>query len=184
MEKIAENIWKLNVDSNVYLLDLDEKIIVDTGPRSYHDIVKKELSSILPLEKISMVIFTHLHYDHTGNFDLFPKAKFYASREEISSFKKNKVFAVLDPALAAKLDININALESLPGFDILPTPGHTGGSMCLFYKKEKILFSGDTLFFNGVGRYDLPNSLPEKMESSLKKLKRLNYKILAPGHDY
>ena len=54
----------------------------------------------------------------------------------------------------------------------------------LCYKKEKILFSGDCLFENGIGRYDLPNSVPEEMEKSLDKLKKINYKTLAPGHDY
>ena len=184
MEKLAENIWKLNVDSNIYFLDLDEKIIIDAGPRNYKKEVIESLSEIVDLKKIDKVIFTHLHYDHIGNFDIFPNAKFYASPEEVEYFKQNKFFAIGDPLLAAKFNVELLPLEELDGFDIIKTPGHTKGSFCLLYKKEKILFSGDTLFFNGYGRIDFPGSAPEKMETSLNLLKGMDYKVLAPGHDY
>ena len=185
MEKIAENIWKLNVDSNDYFLDLDEKIVVDTGPKMYKLVVKKELEKVTDLKKIKKVIFTHLHYDHSGNFDLFPNAEFFASEEEIELLKKNKMYTIGDPLLAMRFKVELNVLKKLEGFDIIKTPGHTKGCFCLFYKKDKILFSGDTLFFNGaIGRTDLPFSDGEKMNESLEKLKKVKYKILAPGHDY
>lgn len=184
MEKLADDIWKLNADSNIYFLDLKEKIIIDTGPKSYRDEIKKELSQIIDLKKVEKVIFTHLHYDHMGNFDIFPNARFYASEEEIAYFKKHRIFAIGDPILAAKFNIELHPLKNLDGFDIIKTPGHTKGSICLLYKKENILFTGDTLFFNGYGRIDFPGSAPEKMEESLKILEKIKYKILAPGHDY
>ncbi len=186
MEQIAKNIYKLNVDSNIYFLDLDKKIIIDAGPEDYKDIVQKEIKKLIGPEKIDIVIFTHLHYDHIGNFDLFNNAKFYASEEEISYFRKNPFFAVFNQQLAKKFSIKLNPLEelNLNDFELIKTPGHTKGSICLYYKKEKILFSGDTLFNNGVGRTDLPNSEDEKMPLSLNLLKKIDYKILAPGHDY
>jgi glyoxylase-like metal-dependent hydrolase (beta-lactamase superfamily II) len=184
MEKLADNVWKLNVDSNVYFLDFKEKMIIDTGPPDYKEKVRKELSKKVALDKVDRVIFTHLHYDHAGNFDLFPNAKFYASEEEIRLFNKDKANAILHPVIAEKFDVRLNPLKSLEGFDIIKTPGHTSGSISLFYKKEKILFSGDTLFFNGYGRLDLPTSEAQKMGESLNKLKELDFKILAPGHDY
>jgi glyoxylase-like metal-dependent hydrolase (beta-lactamase superfamily II) len=184
MEKLAENIWKLNVDSNIYFLDLKEKIIIDTGPSNYKEVVRRELGKVIDLNKIDKVIFTHLHYDHSGNFDLFPNADFYASKEEVEFFKKNKMGAILNPVLVSKFNIELKAIEELDGFDIIKTPGHTAGGMCLLYKKKKILFSGDTLFFNAHGRTDLPGSDSKKMKDSLKKLEEMDYEILAPGHDY
>jgi len=185
MEEIAKNIWKLNVDSNIYFLDFKEKIIIDCGPKQYKDIVKKELLQHVKLEEINKVIFTHLHYDHVGNFDLFPNAEFFCSEQEIAYFKKNKLYAIGDPILAKEFDIDLKPIKELLDFDIIKTPGHTLGSFCLFYKKEKILFSGDTLFFNeNYGRTDLPNSEPNSMEESLRKLEKIKHKILAPGHDY
>ena len=181
MEKLAEGIFKINVDSNVYLVD---DIVVDTGPPNYREEVKQRISEIMPLDKIKKVIFTHLHYDHVGNFDLFSNAEFYASPEEIEYFKKHKIKALLHPIFAVKFNVELKPLTTLEGFDIIKTPGHTSGGICLLHKKTKILFSGDTLFQNGYGRVDFPNSNPEDMEKSLKKLQEIKYKILAPGHDY
>ena len=52
MKKIAPKVWKLNVDSNIYFLDFDEKIIIDAGPSSYREIVKEELSKKIDLAKV------------------------------------------------------------------------------------------------------------------------------------
>jgi hydroxyacylglutathione hydrolase len=183
IEKITNDIYKLNVDSNVYLIK-NQNIIIDTGPKNYKDEVKQELSKITDLKKIKKVIFTHLHADHMGNFDLFPNAEFFTSKQEIEDFKKNKIGAILDPLLAVKFKVNLKPLKELQGFKVINTPGHTKGSICLFYEKEKLLFSGDTLFNNGIGRTDLPTSEESKMEDSLNKLKKLDYKLLCPGHDY
>jgi len=182
MQKIADNVWKLNVDSNIYYLE-EEKIIIDAGPRSHHEHVKKELSSKVELSKIKKVIFTHLHLDHIGNFDLFPNAEYYASPEEIAYFKKNPVYAILDAKLAQIFDVELKPLTQIKDFEIIKCPGHTHGSIALLYKK-KILFSGDTIFRNGIGRTDFPCSLPDKMEETLENIQKVEYEILAPGHDY
>jgi len=52
---------------------------------------------------------------------------------------------------------------------VLETPGHTPGSVCLYAEKEGILFSGDTLFFDGVGRSDLPGGSEKKLRESIQK---------------
>lgn len=184
MEKLSEDVLKLNVDSNVYLFK--KKMVIDTGPKSYKEVVRKEISKIVSLDKIEKVVFTHLHADHIGNFDLFANAEFYASKEAVEDFNKTPARAVLDPFLAKQFKkIKLNVLDKLDGFKIIKTPGHSRGSMCLFYEKERILFSGDTLFFNeNIGRLDLFTSVPKRMQESLDKLKKLDYRILAPGHDY
>lgn len=191
MIKLSSKVWKLNVDSNVYFLDLKEKIIIDTGPRDYYEDVKKEVGKIVELDKVQKIILTHIHYDHAGNVDLFPNANFYASKKEIQDFKKNPLVAFnLNPKILVLLRNKLKEIESIKkfldeaGIEIIDAPGHTAGSIALLYKKEGILFSGDCLFENGIGRYDLPNSVPSEMEKSLDKLRNLDYKILAPGHDY
>jgi len=184
IEKVTNNVFKLKADSNVYVL-VKEKIVIDTGSRKNRDVLIDNLEKIISFKQIKKVIFTHLHYDHIGNFDLFVNAKFYASKQEIDYFNKRKFFTTLSYSIAKRFNIKLNPLEKLPGFEIIKTPGHTLGSIALFYKKEKILFSGDTLFFNNLfGRVDLPSSRPLKMRSSLKTLKEIDYKILCPGHEY
>ena len=144
------------------------------------------LSKIVPLDQIEIVIFTHLHYDHVGNFDLFKNAKYYASKEAIHSFHKNPENAVLKKDIAEKLKkIQINPLpEKIAGLTVIKTPGHTKGSICLWDQEERILFSGDTLFFKkNIGRTDLPTSSPSEMRKTLIKLLDYNYTMLCPGHD-
>lgn len=189
MIKLASNVWKMNVDSNVYLVDVGEKIVIDTGPRAYHNEVKKEFGK--RANEVKKVILTHIHYDHAGNVDLFPGASIYASKKEIADFKKNPLVGFnLNPKIMMLLRKNLKEIESIKGFlakdgfEIINVPGHTAGSIALFYKIESVLFSGDCLFENGIGRYDLPNSVPDEMENSLAKLKKIRFKILAPGHDY
>ena len=68
-------------------------------------------------------------------------------------------------------------------FQALSTPGHTKGSMCFFFKKEGILFTGDTLFSGSVGRTDFPGGDSKILSKSLAILKKLpeSTKIF-PGH--
>ncbi len=190
MLKIAENIWKFSGHSNVYLLKLEKNILVDCGER---DDAKELVSALQGIgirpEDIDIVIFTHLHYDHCGNFALFRKAEFYAGSKEISSLKHDANGTVLNKHTAEELkrvklkdvfDLKISELKAIN------TPGHTRGSICILYsgKEGNVLFSGDTLFRAGYGRTDLPTSVPSELEKSIKKLNKIDYKILCTGHDY
>lgn len=67
-------------------------------------------------------------------------------------------------------------------FDVLETPGHTGGSV-VFLTQDHVMLSGDTLFCEGIGRTDFPESVPSVMRSSLKKLALLkeDYRVIC-GH--
>ena len=91
----------------------------------------------------------------------------------------------LDPvSLKEFKKLKIEELKDFDGFKIIPAPGHSRGSVVIFYEKEGVLFSGDTLFNNGYGRIDLPTSDPEKMDGTLEMVMGIKYKKLAPGHDY
>jgi translation elongation factor P/translation initiation factor 5A len=67
---------------------------------------------------------------------------------------------------------------------VLNTPGHSKGSVCFWFKKEKALFSGDTLFSVDIGRVDLPGGSMKEMTESLKLLKTLPDDLTVyPGHE-
>lgn len=169
IKQIKSDLWQLNFHefgSCVYILKIKNKnLILDTGSLAnrqefLHDL--KELK-INPGE-IDIVILTHNHYDHIGNTGLFPNAEIYGNKED---FKAKEVS-----------DINKLPLKE---FKIIKTPGHTPGGICILYKD--VLFSGDTIFEEGyVGRTDLAGGDYETLQKSIKKLEKIKYKILCPGH--
>lgn len=68
-------------------------------------------------------------------------------------------------------------------FEIINTPGHTQGSVCLYWPEEKVLFSGDTLFCMGYGRTDLPGGNMGQLIGSLEYLFTLPGDVhVYPGH--
>jgi len=171
IKQIKDNIWKLSFKSygsHVYLIYLDgKKIVIDTAS----DLDKKELISNLKElnltpKQIDIILLTHNHPDHVGNINLFENAVIYGNKADFSS---KKVY-------------DINKLK-IKGLKIMHTPGHTKGGICIYLAKQKILFSGDTLFGRGiVGRTDLEGGSSSKLAGSLKKLKKVDYRILCPGH--
>lgn len=186
IQKIINDVYKISLSSNLYCI-VSEKLLIDTGNYLDKHLVERELSEFIDPKEIKKVIFTHLHFDHIGNFNLFPNAKFYASNQEMLDLKKNKFETILNPVIAKKFNVELHDVfrMKLPeNYTVMATPGHTRGSISLYDTKNKILFSGDTLFYDGFGRADLPTSDPENMEKSLLHLEELDFEILCPGHDY
>ena len=191
-KKLSNNVIKIVSDCNCYIVE--GNILIDTSRKVFKDDLMQTIESIIPLASIKKVIFTHFHYDHTGNFNLFPNAEFYGSNKAIPLLEsiETKTRLILDPEEAAKFNIkvkNISEDEKLKVlFDIMETPGHNISCICLYYKKDNVFFTGDTYFSEGCfGRTDLPYSEPEKMPESLNKVKEIMDKhspIIAPGHDY
>nr|HPR42673.1 MBL fold metallo-hydrolase [Candidatus Methanofastidiosa archaeon] len=66
--------------------------------------------------------------------------------------------------------------------EVIHTPGHTSGSICLLDKANDTLFCGDTWFYNGVGRTDLPSGSLDDLGESFKKLSRYDVGHICPGH--
>ncbi|MCK4247341.1 MAG: MBL fold metallo-hydrolase, partial [Methanomicrobia archaeon] len=66
--------------------------------------------------------------------------------------------------------------------EVLHTPGHTDGSICLYDEAKKIMFSGDTFFIDGIGRTDLPSGNEEALKESLERLASLDIEKVYPGH--
>lgn len=69
------------------------------------------------------------------------------------------------------------------GLEVIETPGHTPGSVCLYWPEDKVLLSGDTLFRMGYGRTDLPGGDTAQLIASLEKLFALPAEVqVYPGH--
>ena len=161
-------------DNFSYLL-INEKnnnacVIDPSEPDPIIDLVEKKNINL------KYILNTHHHYDHVGgNNDL--KKKYGA---KIVGFKddKNRI---------PKIDILVedNQIWTYEDFEskIFHIPGHTSGHICFYFEKEKIAFTGDTLFSLGCGR--IFEGTYKQMFESLNKLKKLplDTKIYC-GHEY
>jgi len=190
VQRIAGDVYKIVADGNVYVYLKPEIIVIDTSDSRNREVVKREVEGLVPLDEVKKILLTHLHFDHCGNLDLFPGAKIYASKENLDNFRKNSDDFFLESVSSKTKEMLESASEldnSISGLKVLKVPGHTSGCVAFLDEEKKLLFSGDTLFFNGVGRTDFDNSMPEEMEESIRRLVKLvrdeGYK-LCPGHDY
>lgn len=130
-------------------------------------------------EKISIlaVLFTHAHADH------FPRSvtawslefPWFAHREAVVTFAdpaRNLSGEVYGEKIAyAQVRSLADSKEQMIGkftFEVMETPGHTSGSVC--YRFGNVVFSGDTLFKESVGRTDLPTGSMTILKSSLNRL--------------
>lgn len=190
--KIRDDVWKFKGVGSVYLIKNDDKwILIDAGDEQDRESLTREIAKVVALGEVDVILLTHLHYDHLGGLDLFPNAKVFASGVELQDYVENArgfhfyVNKKVDKILRDKAK---RLKGSGFGFKILKVPGHTRGSVAFLDEKRKLLFSGDTIFGGGIeGRTDLPNSVEEKMEGSVKMLRKLVIEkglALCPGHGY
>ena len=131
--------------------------------------------------KVKFIVNTHGHSDHVSG-DPFFQEKYNVSicihkddAQSLEEFEKNKFPANV---ILGDGSLIVFGNESLK---VMHTPGHTPGSICLL--GERLVFTGDTLFAEGIGRTDLPGGSDREMQLSLKKLVRLpdNF-LIYPGH--
>jgi len=78
----------------------------------------------------------------------------------------------------AKGDLNVDGLD----IRVFHTPGHSPGSVCLYLPAEKVLFTGDLIFKEGLGRTDLPGGNSAQIKESVRQLQDLDVEYLLPGH--
>jgi glyoxylase-like metal-dependent hydrolase (beta-lactamase superfamily II) len=67
-------------------------------------------------------------------------------------------------------------------FICIETPGHTPGSICLYWPKHEALFTGDLVFDQGIGRTDLPGGSGKQLKESIQRVAPLLVQYLLPGH--
>ena len=161
-------------DNYSYLLhDKETNTVAIVDPSDFntcnHEIEKK-------YKKLDYILNTHHHFDHVGgNKEL--KKKYGA---KIFGFKKDKTRI---PGIDNNLEENENFKIGNIFFKVIFIPGHTSGHIAFYSEKEKVIFSGDTLFSLGCGR--VFEGTYQQMFNSLNKFKKLppDTKIYC-GHEY
>lgn len=178
--------------TNTYIVasdDSKECIIIDPAAEEQR-IVNKLTECGLNL---CAILLTHGHFDHIGVADNLRKrfgAKIYAMEEEKAILETPaNLSEMIRQNFNLKADVYLNDSDviNIAGceFKVIYTPGHTIGSCCYYVEKEKVLFSGDTMFCNSYGRTDFPTgSAASIMRSITEKLLKLpdDTKVY-PGHE-
>jgi glyoxylase-like metal-dependent hydrolase (beta-lactamase superfamily II) len=174
--------------TNTYLIGYDASscYVIDPSDdfKAIDQEIKKQFSSV------KAVLLTHGHFDHIGSVDRIVE-KYHCP---VYLSKKDEFFVKKMPLtkypMVASMQIILKSPLSDPSeikddnIFVIETPGHSIGSVCYLFIKEKVLFSGDTLFAVDIGRTDIASGDYQEMIQSLKLLKTLDDNLtLHPGHE-
>ena len=192
LKELKINTW-IGEPTNCYIiLDEESKEIMVIDPAGEVDRIIEMLNILNG--NVKYIYLTHCHSDHIGAVNEI-KEKFggkilihrYDS-EGLNNANINLSNIIDLPKIELEADSRIDDNDLLHignlEFRVIHTPGHTRGSTSLYCKKEKCLFSGDTLFRGTWGRTDLPTSNTEDIINSItKKLMFLpDDTMVYPGH--
>jgi glyoxylase-like metal-dependent hydrolase (beta-lactamase superfamily II) len=168
----------------------DEAIVVDPGdniPDILHRLAVHRLI-------VKQIIVTHAHIDHVGGALALKRVTgapilmnqndlpLLAMMDEQAGWIGAETPEVAPPDASAEDGMRIG-LTSLPG-EVFHTPGHTEGSICLYFAPQHLLIAGDTLFAGSIGRTDLPGGDSRKILRSIhNRLLTLRDEVaVIPGH--
>ena len=185
------------IGTNVYVLadsGTHEAIAIDTAIPSV-----AWLGGILEERgwRLKLIVSTHGHWDHVGDnaaVQAWTHDHQPGDEARIAVHPLDREMLVHPQPLFAPFPIppSVPAVELAEGgrvkfgeidLEVLHTPGHTEGSVCLLDRTNGLLLSGDTLFAGSWGRTDLPGGSEEQMAESLSRLVGLDHRLtVLPGH--
>ena len=176
---------------NTYLIGGENSILIDTGLdfclKGVLDDIKRD--GFDP-EKIEHIISTHSHPDHFEGIKHFmQKDTLMALHPEEDRFLKEEgigfynMFGMSLPEYRVDFFLQEGEFKVKNTiFEIYHTPGHSPGSISIYWPEKKVLIAGDVIFQAGVGRTDFPGGDGNLLKQSIERLSRLDVEYLLPGH--
>ena len=141
------------LETNCYVISKDNScLVIDPGDEY------EKIKNYIKEKNVVGTIITHHHFDHVGAINHFNKIYDYSNLKE-----------------------GINKIDEFI-FEVIYTKGHTDDSICIYFKKDNIMFTGDFIFKDGIGRTDLGGNYLD-MINSINKISKYNKDIkIYPGH--
>jgi glyoxylase-like metal-dependent hydrolase (beta-lactamase superfamily II) len=185
--------WTNYFDNNCnsFYIGGNVRVLIDPGLSRYvPNLLERMEQDGISREDIHYVINTHSHPDHYEGSILFndSDAKIALHEKEIEFMKEGgasiySLFGMKSPDVKIDLVLKEGDL-SLGGenFQILLVPGHSPGSIALYWPDRKAIFSGDVIFSQNVGRSDFPGGSSYYLKQSILSLAALDGEFLFPGH--
>jgi glyoxylase-like metal-dependent hydrolase (beta-lactamase superfamily II) len=153
-------------------------------------------------EDIGLIINTHGHYDHFGATQALVErsrtkpgkpaqtlSTIYEGEQDYLNLVKEYMAKMpgqkpipFEPTFYLKEgELHLGTDGSKVNLQVIHTPGHTPGSISIYWPDQKVLFTGDLLFYGGVGRTDFGGS-GKQLKQSIERISELDIHLLLPGH--
>jgi N-acyl homoserine lactone hydrolase len=204
---------QIQIPVTVVLIEGPKKILVDTSflsvertwqirrrkitRASSQELLAALASAAAHPDEITTVILTHLHYDHAGNNQLFPKARFFVQREELryalapTSFDATAYFApslgITPDYLGTKFELLDGDAEVANGVRVITTPGHTPGhqSVVVDTAAGRYCIAGDAVMWYENLEKRIPPGIHTSTIECMASLERISREAdhVIPGHE-
>ena len=186
------NLFPGSYGSNCYLIeDSGEALIVDPSASASAILRRLRADGCTPVG----ILLTHGHFDHVMSVDTLRQAEpdlkvciHEADAPMITDsdkngfaffFRQDRAWKAADILLTDGQEITVGSVT----FTVVHTPGHSPGSVCYLCETEGVMFTGDTLFADNIGRCDLWGGSYATIRQSLKSLRDYDGSItIYPGH--
>jgi hydroxyacylglutathione hydrolase len=185
--------WQSMVENNcnTYLIAGEVPTLIDPG---HHYLFPKlrgamDVDGFKPTD-IQVVIATHPHPDHfeavQDFLDLQCRIALHPEAELFIEQHGDEFFRMMGMNMPPyRVDFHLVEGELELGrhrFQVIHTPGHAPGSICLYWPEARALFSGDVIFSQSLGRTDLPGGNGTLLREAIDRLAMLEVELLLPGH--
>jgi glyoxylase-like metal-dependent hydrolase (beta-lactamase superfamily II) len=195
--KLADDIyiyeWTNYFDNNCnsYYIGGKAGALIDPGLTRYvPDLLKQMSTDGIKKEDIHYIINTHSHPDHLQGSELFDTemVKIALHQKELEFLKGvggelYGLFGITVPQMQINFPLNDGSITIGDQiFNIISAPGHSPGSIGLYWPAQKALFCGDVLFEQNVGRTDFPGGNGRELKKSIIAFSQLDLELLLPGH--
>ncbi|MBI4772823.1 MAG: MBL fold metallo-hydrolase [Deltaproteobacteria bacterium] len=185
--------WRRLTENNCnsYLLDGRPRTLVDPGHAHLFNTLSLQMKEDgFSPESIDLIVLTHCHPDHLeAAAGFFPAATLVTMHEAEETYMMGDGKAFFEamggrmPKLEMKFLLREGSLQlGDHHLEVIHAPGHSPGSICLYWPRYKTLITGDLVFLQGVGRMDFPGGRTDRLKESIVKVAELDLETVLPGH--